>query len=268
MKKQLLASVAAVALAAATPAIAAPPASMPAAPVYNWTGFYAGGNIGYSWGSVNSGFYDPGFPGGFGSGSCCELPSSYPAFLKPNGLIGGAQAGYNWQVGTKWVFGLEADLQGSAETAQTGFSNSYDCEGFNGPTICNLRQTRSAKIQWFDTVRGRFGFLLTPTLWLYGTAGLAFGKVSAFGTVTDDPQNTGASFAFGSSQINGGYAVGAGIEGAFANSKNWTWKVEYLYIDLGSLSGGGVEPISGSPYTWNAHFTDNIMRVGFNYRFP
>jgi outer membrane immunogenic protein len=31
-----------------------------------------------------------------------------------NGVIGGGQAGYNWQR-DKWVFGLEADIQASGQ---------------------------------------------------------------------------------------------------------------------------------------------------------
>jgi opacity protein-like surface antigen len=64
-----------------------------------------------------------------------------------------------------------------------------------------------------------------------------------------------------------GYAVGAGIAGAFPNSSNWTWKLEYLYVSLGSLSTVGLDPILG-PYSWStSRITDNILRVGVNYRF-
>jgi outer membrane immunogenic protein len=266
MRKQLLAGVSVVALAAASPAFAAPP--LPA--LYNWTGAYAGGNIGYSWGSTKSNFNDNGFTDAFGPGGfCCDfLPSSFPTSLKPNGVIGGFQVGYNWQVSPSWIFGIEGDLNLSAETARTSFSNSYDCEGPNFSRIsCTLSQTRSAKIHWFDTLRARVGWLITPTTFVYGTGGLAFGRVSFTGTVTDDANNTGASFSFHDSDIKAGFAVGTGIEGAFANWKDWTWKVEYLYVDLGSLKGNGLEPITGNFYSWDAKFIDNIVRVGFNYRF-
>jgi outer membrane immunogenic protein len=264
MKKQLLASVAVSALAAATPAAAAPPL-----PVYNWTGAYAGGNIGYSWGSTRSNFDAPGFADGFGSALfCCQVPSSFPVTLKPDGVIGGFQVGYNWQMAPNWIFGIEGDLNLSAERASTSFSSSYDCEGpQRNAIICDLSQTRTAKIHWFDTVRARVGWLITPTMFVYGTGGLAFGRVSLSGTVMDDLNSTGAGFRFSDSDIKAGYAVGGGVEGAFANTKDWTWKVEYLYIDLGSLKGSGIEPITGNLYTWDAKFIDNIIRVGFNYRF-
>ena len=67
--------------------------------------------------------------------------------------------------------------------------------------------------------------------------------------------------------------MGGGIEGAFPNpagwnTKNWTWKLEYLHIDLGTFSGMGFNPDFGGTYSWNAKFTDDILRVGVNYRIP
>jgi outer membrane immunogenic protein len=103
-------------------------------------------------------------------------------------------------------------------------------------------------------------------LLFYGTGGLAYGKVSAGGTISD-PENTGVSFSFAESKITLGYAAGAGIEGTILDLRDWTWRIEYLYLNLGSLSGSGTEPITGSSYNWNAKFTDNIVRVGLNYRF-
>lgn len=267
MKSQLLTGVAVAALVMATPALAAPPA---AAQIYNWTGFYVGGNVGYSWGDVASNFNAPGFGEAFGPWGFAGLPTAHPLYQKPDGFIGGVQVGHNWQIDNRWVFGIEADFQGSDEKASRSFSHSYDCEGFGSffnPT-CNLSQTHSSKIHWFDTVRARFGVLMSPTTLVYATAGLAWGKVSVTGTVTDDPGNTGGAFRFHSSGINFGYALGAGVEGAFPDSKNWTWKVEYLYLDLGSLSGIGIdETITGQRYSWDAKFKDQILRVGINYRF-
>jgi outer membrane immunogenic protein len=262
MKGHFLASVAVGALMAATPAFAAPP--QPPA-IFSWTGFYAGGNAGYSWGTARSDFTDTGFAEGFGIGFGGQLPASYPTSLKPDGGIGGVQFGYNRQFAPNWVVGIEADFQASAEADYKQLGNAYTCDT-EGPTTCNLTQTRDAKIRWFDTLRGRLGWLITPTAWVYGTAGVAFGKVSVQGSVTDSFINTGASFVFGDSQIKTGYAVGAGIEGVLPNSTDFTWKVEYLYIDLGSLGGGGIEPISGSAYNWNTKFIDNIIRVGINYK--
>lgn len=58
--------------------------------------------------------------------------------------------------------------------------------------------------------------------------------------------------------------MGAGIEYAFVN--NWSIKAEYLYVDLNrhnaTATGPGVAPV---PFT--TRWTDNIARVGLNYRF-
>ena len=87
-----------------------------------------------------------------------------------------------------------------------------------------------------------------------------------------------ASVPFGASETKVGWALGAGIEVApWAN--NWSWKFEYLYIDLGTASetlpysGRSVDPTgvvtvttSGS-VTHNTSINDHIVRVGVNYRF-
>ena len=141
--------------------------------IYSWAGPYLGGNIGWDWGSVDN---NP---------------------TKPSGFVGGAQAGYNWQNGP-WVFGIEADLQG------TGASDTFAPWKFSNP--------------WFGTVRGRAGYALNNVLF-YGTAGLAFGEL------------TGQTFGgLSESHTNAGWTVGLGAEVGIA--RNWSAKLEYLYVDL------------------------------------
>jgi outer membrane immunogenic protein len=128
MKKRLLMSAAVGALVAAAPAMAQPPTPVPPVPIYNWTGFYGGLNVGWSWGNGAVTYNEPAFAGFPGGG----LPSSFssPSFL--DGLIGGFQIGYNWQVNTTWVAGLEADWQATGEQANGSFTTrpfSVDCEG-------------------------------------------------------------------------------------------------------------------------------------------
>ena len=104
---------------------------------------------------------------------------------------------------------------------------------------------------------------------LYGTGGLAYGKVSASDNATlvidiGDGPVTGRTRS--ATQNEGWMDPGRRVEGALFDTRNWTWKVEYLYVDLGSLSGSGAAvPIFGT-YNWSARFTDNIVRVGLNYR--
>jgi outer membrane immunogenic protein len=75
----------------------------PPSSIYNWTGPYAGLNVGYEWGKVtNSG-------------------------IEPSGVAGGGQLGYNWQIG-QFVLGGETDIQisGADDTfAPYKFSNPW-----------------------------------------------------------------------------------------------------------------------------------------------
>jgi outer membrane immunogenic protein len=123
--------------------------------------------------------------------------------------------------------------------------------------------TNSTNLQWFGTVRGRIGALITPTTLLYATGGLAYGSIGVSGSVANGAI---APWSFGTTTIKGGWTMGTGIEGAVPNTTNWTWKLEYLYIDFGTLSVNGLST-DGFPYSFGTTVTDNIVRVGFNYNF-
>jgi outer membrane immunogenic protein len=276
-------------------------APAPVVAVYDWTGFYIGGNVGYSWGrsSTTQSFTDS---------VTGTLLAAYPTKFNLDGVIGGGQAGYNWQR-DKWVFGLEADIQGSAEKGSTnavcpgnttiftppggsstpaavssacslGHAGDTNAFNVNGQAVSDAL---SQKIDWFGTFRGRIGStFIAPTLLAYVTGGLAYGDVKTTNTVSGtnvtNPGGQGVnggtiltpvSATFGNSSIRAGWTLGAGIEGVI--SGNWTAKLEYLYIDLGNVSGSIVTPVvapSGNFVTasYNSHVTDNILRVGVNYR--
>jgi outer membrane immunogenic protein len=259
MKKYLLAGVSAVALAAAHTAHAQP-ASMP-----SWAGWYVGGNAGYSFANVDTTFNNT---NGFG-GRCTDFEGvCAPGHHRADGFIGGGQVGYNWVLPYA-VYGIEADFQGSGEKGSIT-TWSTDCEGPSGNTgHCGIGQ--SNKIQWFGTVRGRFGWLITPTIMPYVTAGLAYGQVKTSGmaSVAAPACTSGTcSFSWSQSAVNAGFAGGVGVEAFLPGSTNWTWKVEYLWINLGSVSGSGTNPIFGGTYNYSATFTDNIFRAGINWHAP
>jgi outer membrane immunogenic protein len=319
--KKLATAIAAIALIG-TPAFAAdmavkarPPP--PSAPVYSWTGWYVGGNVGYGWGDARTDiagtattFTSPTFFGGFPND--VAFGGSNTAALQ--GVIGGGQVGYNFQFATRWLLGFEADFQGSGERGNSTSANSLSgslCSTGNftppGPPTCNpnplahfpINATAAtaydAQIDWFGTVRGRLGYLVNDQFLLYGTGGLAYGqvKVSGVTNVNGSVENPASGeigpFAapgtsgFSASRTNIGWTAGAGIEGRFAYwlPTGWTWKLEYLYLDLGSLdtlspfppanptSLGGFIPATpfAGTMTTHTHFTDNIVRVGLNYQF-
>lgn len=204
---------------------------------YNWSGIYLGGNGGYSWNAGGSSFaVSNGLTAGLG-----DL----------GGWVFGGQIGYNWQIGS-FVVGLEGDLQWSGERSTITAVCGTGC------TITGLDQ-----IDAFATLRARAGIAFDSVL-VYGTAGGAWMNGSA---------NVNASAAGGSvgvnlSGSNMGWTAGGGIEVALMS--NWTAKLEYLYIDTGSLSSTAIVPatLGGGTITGTAALRDSILRIGFNYRFP
>ena len=242
------------------PAMAArkqPPAPVHAPPISSWTGLYVGGNVGYSWGKASSNYTDAGF-GVFG------MPTSFPGSQRLDGVIGGVQIGYNWQADNTGVFGLETDFQGSGEKGSSTFGAPYYHDFPAGLTSIN--GTVNSKILWFGTVRARTGVLITPTLLLFGTGGFAYGGVNSSGSVTDNYYPT--TWSFGGSSTRVGWTAGGGVEGAIQNMTGWTWKIEYLYLNLGTISGNGLDTDFNATYGWSAKVTDNILRVGLNYKWP
>ena len=183
MTKLLFRAIAFLAALIATPAAAADfygkAPAFAAAPFsgHNWNGFYVGVNLGYQWGKVTN----------WGG-------------AEQHGVMGGGQAGYNWQFG-QYVFGVEADLQGS------GAEGTFAAYKFSNP--------------WFGTVRGRAGFAMNNVL-LYVTGGLAYGggRVEFAG--------------FSETQTHIGWTIGGGVEVGL--TPNWSAKAEYLYVRLDDRS--------------------------------
>lgn len=248
-----------------------------AAPVYNWTGFYIGGNVGYSWGNADSDISTDPVTAIFGLFSI-PIPGFVASdLMRPKGIIGGGQIGYNWQFSPNWVAGLEVDWQASGEKASHSFTSpfSFAVPGIS-PSVTGAAVTDyEAKILWFGTVRGRIGYAWDRVM-LYATGGLAYGEIKVEGTNTVSGVVGGlpslpflAVIAMGHSKVNVGWTVGAGIEGALVD--HWTWKAEYLYMDLGSVDDPdnpiGFINATGGRVTTHTNFTDNVVRLGLNYKF-
>ncbi|HEY6859364.1 MAG TPA: outer membrane protein [Pseudolabrys sp.] len=249
--------------------VKAPRYAPPLPPPYNWTGFYVGGNIGYSWGHTDSTVDTPDLAGS------PVFFSGFSDSLKPNGIIGGGQIGYNWQVDPRWVLGIEADFQGSGQKDSNSFSDPFTfftfvpCDCQNGfITVSNpgtATFSHEEKLQWFGTVRGRVGYIFWNNGMVYATGGLAYGHVKSSVTAVVTALGT-SSATFSDSETKLGWTVGAGVEGQLFDSRNWTWKVEYLYMDLGTANHSFSDPTFGSVST-RTDVTDNIVRFGINYRF-
>jgi hypothetical protein len=63
----------------------------------------------------------------------------------------------------------------------------------------------------------------------------------------------------GASKTNVGFSVGGGMEGRFSYwlPPNWTWKLEYLYLDLGSVNTAGSFALV-PPHTFLSNLTSTI----------
>jgi outer membrane immunogenic protein len=213
-------------------------------PAYNWTGFYIGGNIGYGWSEFKPGtvsVYQP---------ISNYLFSFDGTNFSSRGVIGGVQAGYNYQFNNNTLLGLEADFSGA------------DIKG----SVYNPGDSTSrSKIDWLATARARAGVVKDRAL-IYATGGLAVAHIKL--TLDDHyPANVPPIITTTDAATYVGWTVGGGVECAL--SRNWTVKAEYLYMDLGSKEYNFYEP---NPPGWpritgNASLTTNIARVGFNYQF-
>ena len=172
---------------AADMAVKAPP---PPPPAFSWTGWYVGLNAGYDWGrssvtstAVPTGGLVPGVATGL------AIFGTYNLDPSRNGFIGGAQAGYNWQL-NNWVTGIEADIQdlgqhkGKANQPFTGPVPGFPSEQYVGT------QSAQAEVSWLGTLRGRLGSLINPSLLIYVTGGLAYGGVKAGGGIAAQENDT------------------------------------------------------------------------------
>ena len=209
----------------------------------NWAGFYLGGNFGSGTGRDRSSLNLP----------AAGIVETFN--LAPDGINGGVQAGYNWQA-ANWVFGLEADIQGSTQ------KDNKTCVLSCVPG--GVTAAYDATLPWFGTVRGRLGYSVGSTLF-YATGGLAYGSVKTKIATNSFVGPVTQSF----SHTNAGWTAGAGIETPFTLlgllGPNWTTKTEYLYVDLGSTSDSFV--FGAVPTTTTRSVTEHVFRTGLNYHF-
>jgi outer membrane immunogenic protein len=260
---------------AADIAVKAPP-SPPPAPVYSWTGFYVGGNVGASFGRAKTDFNVAPVTVTTTGGPFTIPGFAGSALTEPSGVIGGGQIGYNWQFSPILVAGIEADIQASDEKDSITITNPFSSLAVTPGTGTAVTQYET-KISWFGTVRGRIGYLFGDgAVMSYVTGGLAYGRVGVDGTSTVSGCVGPCSNAFsvvhtlGHSQVNTGWTVGTGTEGKLL-IPGWTYRIESLYVNLGSLDDpdvlGTVTGATGGQIHTHTRFNDYIIRAGLNYQF-
>ena len=212
---------------------AAPPAPyITAVPVFTWTGFYVGAQVGYGW---NANDNDIVLPGGF-------VVQSGDFGDNGDGFLAGVHAGYNYQVGS-FVLGAEGDVEGV-------FGDDDDdlvIVGPGGGVFTNYGFAANA-LDWQGSIRARAGFAFDRAL-IYATGGFAFAGVSdGFGIVGGDDDTLT------------GWTLGAGIEYAFTN--NLTTRLEYRYTNF-----DGGDNFFNNVALGSNDIEFHTVRAGISYKF-
>jgi outer membrane immunogenic protein len=246
MKKVLLAfSALAVGTAAASAAdlpVKAPP---PLPPVYDWTGFYVGGNAGWGWGESVSTELAPG-SGAFPTGTVFSRDHS-------NGFLGGVQVGFNYQTPYNLVVGVEGDfdwtdIRGTETTISTV------------PRFVGFSSTVTGRIKDIADLTGRIGYAAGNWLF-YAKGGVALDRTSSSGVAFNA---NGTLFETTTTSTDrSGWIIGAGIEWGFA--PGWSAKIEYNHFDFGSTNLA----VNGTVNTTFVSSTEkvDVVKGGINYRF-
>lgn len=213
-----------------------------AAPVYNWTGFYIGGNLGVPWSgrSGTTNFSDT-------LGSTFTAPTNIQ-------LMGGGQAGVDYQFWGGTVIGAEVMFDGLAST-QTS------------PLTATAPNSTAASIgtidyRWLTTATGRLGYAWDRVLF-YGKGGGAWVATGSPGITVG-----GASASLTSGNASSfGWTAGFGVEWAFFD--NWSLRAEYDYIGLSNQTltvPAGLPTFGGDVITYSDR-NISMMTVAVNYKF-
>ena len=209
----------------------------PIAQAFNWTGFYVGGHVGYTWGRDTT----------FEYLSANNLLVGGPFRFHGNSFFGGIHAGDNYQYGPL-VAGIEADID--ATGVRGGFYDAPNLARFNPGGLVRTR------IDAQGSLRGRLGYALDRLL-IYGTGGFALAdiKYSYNNPTTGVTDNT--------SRMRSGYTVGGGLE--YAITDHLTSSIEYRYSNFGRFNYVSQAAFVG--ITGGQRPTSNAVRVGVGYKF-
>jgi outer membrane immunogenic protein len=234
--------------------------------VHDWSGPYAGLQVGMGWGN-NDGNFSYITPDGF-SGSPPFITNSY-------GVLAGAHLGYNRQY-DRWVLGLEGsvDVTDLNRHEQLGWSNPDPAAyySFYGYAFCAFGACGGAidthiqsDIQ--GSLRARVGYAWNRLL-LYGTGGLALANFNLQSNIGG--QDSFGNFYFAAandrSTVRAGWTGGAGVEYAITN--HWSARAEYRYSDFGHISETPTSfSMAGLYYEGDRHVTQQQVQVGVSYKF-
>jgi outer membrane immunogenic protein len=289
MKKLAIAAVAGsvlctgiVTASAADMAVKAAPMPAPI-PVFSWTGFYIGANVGGAWTPSSGGSdFGPLFPPFAVLPPLVAIPTIIPGQLdvlagggRRSGVIGGGQVGYNWQI-NQFVLGVEADAVGTGLKGTTGTASRTIGAPIFAVPVTQTVTVDFGHIEWMATFRGRAGLAVDRALF-YVTGGAAVTEIGGSTTTLVNGPGIGLPPAGTYVATNGGHStrwgwtVGGGVEWAF--SQNWSVAGEYRHTDFGNRattfdipSGLAAAPIFFTG-TSRSRLTVDQATARLNYRF-
>lgn len=217
------------------------PAPPPPAPVATWTGFFAGPSIG---GSFSQKTFIDNFP---------TPDGAIDATPRPEGWVGGLQAGYNYQI--NWLLvGIEGDFN------WLGAKDQFSCFSFGA-------QTCTADPEWIASIAGRVGAVYGPALF-YVKGGPAWVRdtytdIASQQAVSGGVQSLPGDFFVGH-DIRPGWTAGGGIEYMFM--PNWSVRLEYDYAKFSDRSVDFYGD-SGGFFTELIKQNTQMLTAGVNYHF-
>ncbi|MDC7787648.1 TonB-dependent receptor [Rhodoplanes sp. TEM] len=220
----------------------------------DWSGLYVGGFAGYGFGQINGETTTAkGVAGG--------IPASESANQSPHGMLWGGQIGYNYQLPSRLVLGLEGDL---AFTQMTDYEDVRSTEAATLVQRKHLNSRIDYEFDWLSTVRGRVGWSFGD-LMIYGTGGLALMKETErraqyrSTSATATPGSTEYWFTEKAAEVRTGWTVGAGAE--YAIGGGWSIKGEYLYANFGDEEFVFPDARAGVGATYSYYATVNGRRT-------
>jgi high affinity Mn2+ porin len=218
----------------------------PVPQLYDWTGFYAGGHLGYTSGHSNWTEQPDGLSGQL------NMFQRYDAFTGTGSWFGGLQAGYDYMLPNRVVIGAVTDLSAPSWQSLNGVSIG-GVSTFISPTLGQESLTET--VLDMGTIRGRIGY--APGNWLfYATGGFAWAYDQLTMTQLDNSGTTDSPFLWRS-----GWAAGAGVEMPLASG--WTAGLEYLYTRYGNRTVG----YANAGQTSQSDLSLQELRLTLNYRF-
>jgi outer membrane immunogenic protein len=213
----------------------------------SWAGFYLGVHGGYGWGDNTFRQY-------------LSEADPHPFLDGPasKGAVVGAHAGYNWQFG-RAVTGVEIDWS----AADISGSSDVSAVTIFGPQTVG----RTDRLKYLGTVRGRVGWLPADNVLLYGTAGIAWGRVDETDRATTPAVNVDFNIRRPFDRL--GWVAGAGVESMLFGS-SWIGRIEYLHYDFGAAQEFDVIT-STIPGIWRTDRSGrqsfDVVRAGLSYKF-